>query len=923
MRKIFRWNDWPLIVKLIVALTLVADLSIAAVNTPIQRITRANIERDTQTNLLNLAELEGQRIGQGLSAQVNLLETALTDNDTAQDAVAEQNTAYEGTQQEIIDSILDLDAEWRNQPDESNALIASILNNDLSDQLEEFIEQNPAHLEVFITDRYGATIASTGVLSDYYQADEDWWQAAWNDGAGGVYISEAVYDESTQALVLEFSVPILDEGSNEVSGVLKSAYSLAALSSQVSQFTLGETGHAHLFDGDGNLLAASDVPVEQSGQRSEEALLLDGKIFEGAGSALSVEAENKSYLVGYAPVVNVEQPESVINDLNWVFMVLQTEDEALAALRFRQRLGLGITLGVSLLATVAAILISRSLIRGINEFEKVFRAAAIGNFDARAKVYGTDEIGRAADAINHMLEQFTSLLERISKTSQQRFDDFAAFGEAWELDAEGRYVFTSESFAETLGYEATEMLGRHAAEFVREDNVAVVGAEIERSTRELTPTQDVEVIYQTKDGQDLNILVSGRTVIDENGKVTGYRGIHKNITERRQAEIALRENQALLSLMIEQIPDWIFVKDTEYRYILANEAFANGFANMRVEEIIGKTDYEIGIPVEFIEGNPAIGSPGVASSDRAAVEEGRVTFEPENIYPMPDGTVHIFEAVKMPFRDADGNIIGVMSVIRDITEQRQVVHDVEAAAEQVTEASESMFDIVQLLLDQATVTAEMAAEATRDAEIGDEAVTNTITAMGQIRENTQESARRIKRLGEAAQEITEAIRLIEEIADRTTVLALNASIQAAAAGEAGRGFAVVAEEVQRLAERATGATRQIEETVKSIQAGTNEAVFSIEEATREVVGGSELAKETGTAMVRLNAAVGELAKLVQHMAETTASQTSESLGTLANLSQELQKSVSGFKVQDTERNVLAASGNNKGVSVPAAAGNRS
>jgi methyl-accepting chemotaxis protein len=234
-----------------------------------------------------------------------------------------------------------------------------------------------------------------------------------------------------------------------------------------------------------------------------------------------------------------------------------------------------------------------------------------------------------------------------------------------------------------------------------------------------------------------------------------------------------------------------------------------------------------------------------------------------------------------------------------------------------------MFDIVQLMLDQASTTAEMASEAAKDADVGDIAVNNTVTAMLKIRDNTQESARRIKRLGEAAQEITEAVRLIEEIADRTTVLALNASIQAAAAGEAGRGFAVVAEEVQRLAERATGATRQIEETVKGIQAGTNEAVFSIEEATREVVEGSELAKESGAAMVKLTDAITRLTTLVQHMAETTAAQTSESLGVLANLSHELQASVSGFRVQDVERNVLAASGNNKGVTTPAAAGGRS
>jgi twitching motility protein PilJ len=135
--------------------------------------------------------------------------------------------------------------------------------------------------------------------------------------------------------------------------------------------------------------------------------------------------------------------------------------------------------------------------------------------------------------------------------------------------------------------------------------------------------------------------------------------------------------------------------------------------------------------------------------------------------------------------------------------------------------------------------------------------------MSHIRDNTQETAQRIKRLGEVSQEISEFVRLIEEIADRTTILALNASIQAAAAGDAGRGFAVVAEEVQRLAERATGATREIEELVKNIQAETNQAVMGVEEATREVVGGTQLAQQAGDRMAELNELVGQLADMIQ------------------------------------------------------------
>ena len=127
-------------------------------------------------------------------------------------------------------------------------------------------------------------------------------------------------------------------------------------------------------------------------------------------------------------------------------------------------------------------------------------------------------------------------------------------------------------------------------------------------------------------------------------------------------------------------------------------------------------------------------------------------------------------------------------------------------------------------------------------------VRNTIDGMDTIREQIQDTAKRIKRLGESSQEIGDIVSLINEIADQTNILALNAAIQAAMAGEAGRGFAVVADEVQRLAERSATATKQIAGLVKTIQTDTNEAVSSMEQTTAEVVKGAELANSAGTAL---------------------------------------------------------------------------
>ncbi|MBS1171231.1 MAG: chemotaxis protein, partial [Proteobacteria bacterium] len=204
-----------------------------------------------------------------------------------------------------------------------------------------------------------------------------------------------------------------------------------------------------------------------------------------------------------------------------------------------------------------------------------------------------------------------------------------------------------------------------------------------------------------------------------------------------------------------------------------------------------------------------------------------------------------------------------------------------------------------------------------------EAVENSIKGMNEIREQIQETSKRIKRLGESSQEIGEIVELISDITEQTNVLALNAAIQAASAGEAGRGFTVVAEEVQRLAERSAEATKQIAAIVKTIQADTQDAVSAMERSTRGVVDGAKLSDAAGQALSEISSVSHNLAQLIEQIStqterqatqatqvadtmksilrvtqQTTAGtkETAVSIGQLAELAVELKGSVSGFKV---------------------------
>jgi twitching motility protein PilJ len=254
-------------------------------------------------------------------------------------------------------------------------------------------------------------------------------------------------------------------------------------------------------------------------------------------------------------------------------------------------------------------------------------------------------------------------------------------------------------------------------------------------------------------------------------------------------------------------------------------------------------------------------------------------------------------------------------------------HMVRASETQVKQAAAASNSIAEMTasVEEISGNAERCSDVARHsvevAHKGAEAVRRTIEGMNTIRETIQDTSKRIKRLGESSQEIGNIVELIEEIADQTNILALNASIEASRAGEASRGFAVVADEVQKLAERSTAATRKIEVLVSTIQSDTNEAVVSMERSTTDVVGGALLAENAGAALEEIEQVSHQIASLVQNISGSAREQskaasaitqnmdvlrevsartkqsttaTSSSISKLSELASQLRRTVSGF-----------------------------
>ena len=299
----------------------------------------------------------------------------------------------------------------------------------------------------------------------------------------------------------------------------------------------------------------------------------------------------------------------------------------------------------------------------------------------------------------------------------------------------------------------------------------------------------------------------------------------------------------------------------------------------------------------------------------------------DEIADLADGDLRSYATVSEDFTGAIADSINfAIDQLRDLVsrinetsqEVAQYTANTQHITNQLAEASEhqaqeiagasSAINEMAISIDEvssnASESAQVAQRSVQIASNGADVVQRSIQGMDIIREQIQETSKRIKRLGESSQEIGNIVALINDIADQTNILALNAAIQASMAGEAGRGFAVVADEVQRLAERSASATKQIETLVKTIQTDTNEAVISMEQTTSEVVKGASLTKDAGVALGEIQTVSSNLAKLIANISDAAKLQSASAghIATTMNVVQEITSQTTSATF-DTARSV--------------------
>jgi putative methionine-R-sulfoxide reductase with GAF domain len=351
-------------------------------------------------------------IGDNLTKQVDLLKSlALEGPMVAYIEVA--NAGYTGSEAMIQARLHELDQEWINAPDTSEPLVKDRLFKQISLDLRQFQVQFIDHVEIFFTDRYGGIVAATNRTSDYYQADEGWWQSAYNDGKGGIYIGAPEYDESTLTYAVNLAVPVRNNV-YEVIGVLRSTYNIRALQSTLGLSKFGKTGEFDLvIPGkttqrfyEGGLEEASSEVIKISA--SLEGKTYHQGMYEGEESLFSqAQVRSQDDIAGIA-------------SLNWKMMAHQTTAEAYAPVQAQLRVSLMVVyllVGVMALAGYGlSLLLSRPIISLTQVAEKV----AAGDLTARATVLTKDEIGLLAKTFNSMTGQLNDLVGSLEQRVADR-----------------------------------------------------------------------------------------------------------------------------------------------------------------------------------------------------------------------------------------------------------------------------------------------------------------------------------------------------------------------------------------------------------------------------------------------------------------------------------------------------------------------
>ena len=421
----FQLRNYSLRAKLITAFVGVTVLAVSAVSFATNLITRSELTKSLAANVGSVAEVQAQSAGAVLGRYVNLL-NLLAVNKTVQDRVLAANAAYVGGPATIQSRLDGLDQQWRGADAAGNnndTLVQSVLINALSAELREFSITFPDNAEVFITDTHGANVAATNRTSDYYQADEAWWQAAYQNGLGSTFIGQPEFDESASVYAAVMAVPVYSPERHEVIGVVRSTLRLSALQAVLGA-KLRTAGHSELILPDGTIFTAE-------GKLDQLEPAVFAQVTDPTSpELLEVNLHGETRLIAQARVIAQDRSAEVpVGSLGWRVLVVVEPQEVYAPITTATRTAVLVSLGALVAATFLAMLVAQLLSGPIVRLTAAAEQVRGGNLAAQAPVEGQDEIGALAATFNTMTAQLRDVLQGLEQRVADRTQALAASAE--------------------------------------------------------------------------------------------------------------------------------------------------------------------------------------------------------------------------------------------------------------------------------------------------------------------------------------------------------------------------------------------------------------------------------------------------------------------------------------------------------------
>lgn len=648
---------------------------------------------------VQIAELVTTSIVELIETEIKQISLFSTRRGLIEDA-KEANLKYQAMDKDAIGRYLvDMDKKWIEAPDNS-PLIKEYLESQASEDFRLLIKQRQEIAEVFITDKFGGLVASSGRTTDFYQADEKWWQDAFDNGRGKVAIEDIEFDESSGKLGLPIVIPIKDE-KREVIGICKVIVDINIFFEPLVNFKIGKTGHTVLIDSKDNIIFHPGIKPFSAKFASKQDLERIAKSNTKWFVIKNPHIHKENIMVAFAEInLPVLKEQGII----WRVFIDASAKEVFAPLNmliFQMLIIVGILI-IVLIPT--GFIVGGIFIRPIKKLYEGTEHIGKGDLNYRVEVKTNDEIGQLADSFNKMaqdLKETTTSMENLNKEIAQRKQAEEALSIEKEhlavtlqsigdgviaTDTQGKIIFINKVAESLTGWGREEAIGKPLGEVFHIINEKTRRPCEDPVVRVLKTGEIVglgnHTILIAKDGTERALADSAAPIHDRDGNVIGVVLVFRDVTEFRKIEEALQNSERKFRAIFNQTFQFIGLMKLDGTLIDANKT-ALDFAGYKASDVMGKPFWETPWWSHSVE---------LQNRLRVATKEasGGKIVRFEATHPAKDGTIRYVDFSIKPVMDESGNIIFLIPEGRDITERKHA----EEAAQQLAAIVESSEDAI-------------------------------------------------------------------------------------------------------------------------------------------------------------------------------------------------------------------------------------